>query len=167
MEIKDLLIEKKRKTKAKKVEVTKRVPVFDQNQDLHSTISSIVYDMKDDNNVLAAKFNLPWTQMKFCNVKFAGDKIILNVEERKGGFKIHDENPKIINKQLSEITKLMDKFEKALKAEFKERTGKNLSIKGKTTKSDCMRVALNGLYRFFCIRTGEVSAKLEGQTFQD
>lgn len=167
MEIKDLLTEKRKKASKKMPQAMERVPVFKQNQDMNSVISSIVYEMKDDNNKLAAKYNLPWTQMRFCNIKFTGDKLILSVEERKGGFKIRDENPRIINKQLAEIKQLMEKFEKSLKEEFKERTGKTLTLKNKETKADCNRVALNGLYRFFCIRSADASSKVEGQTFQD
>lgn len=165
MRIEHLLIE--RKKKAKKIEVTDRVPSFKLDQDMHSVISSLVYEMKEDNNKLAAKYDLPWTQAKYCNVQFEGDQIIMKVEERKGGFRIRGENGKVLNSQLADVIKLGEKFEKAIKKEFKERTGKALTIKGKSTKSDFEMVAYNGLYRFFTITTGKVSSKVEGQSFQD
>jgi hypothetical protein len=158
---------KKKKIKQKKLKYGNVQHAFNIIGSLPEVLSTIVNEMKLDNNEIARKWNMSWQQAKSCNISFSGDEVILKVEQRKGGFRISGEDPRNLLGELNEVRKVLSKFEDAIRKEFKKRTGKTLRLKERKIVSNFEPVAYNGLYRFFAVKIATASAALDGQQWQD
>lgn len=154
-------------TKIPEKKQSPRIPVFDQNKDLPSVLHQIVQDMKENSEKeLYNKWGFPWKKVANFKIKMRGnDGLELLFFKLEGGFRVPQEDRNILQRKALETKKDLEKFEKALKKEFKERTGKTLRLsKGKV---DCNYelVAYNGLYRFFTIKQCDVKTELDGHTY--
>lgn len=159
----------KKEKKLKYGEVTHAINL---DQNLQSVLQQITSEMKMAGNKLAAKYDLPWRELEYCNISFTGkeegQELTMKVENRKGGFRVGRSDPTInsfnakeLQSHLQDIRKILKNFEKALKKEFKERTGKALRLTKPKEFANYELVAANGLYRFFAIKVAEVDASLE------
>lgn len=152
--------------KAKKLKYGEVTHAINLDQNLQSVIQNITNELKTEGNKLAATFNLPWRKLEYCNVSFTGTeegtiRLTMKVEDRKGGFRVQRDDASHLQDRLREIRDVLKNFEKALKAEFKERTGKALKMKAPKEFADFEMVAPNGLYRFYAMKSVEVSSALE------
>lgn len=151
--------------KPKKLKYGEVTPAINLDQNLQSVLQTITNEMKLDSNKLAAKYDLPWKELEYCNISFTGkeegQELTMKVEDRKGGFRVGAGDAAALQAKLSDIRKTLSNFEKALKKEFKERTGKALRLTKPKEIANYEMVALNGLYRFFAIKTVCVDASLE------
>lgn len=144
---------------------------YEQGRDLPAVLHNIVVDMREevDQNMIN-DWSISPKQLKSCNVKVHGTgekpRIELRVSEMQGGYRVPAENPCILADRASDTVKLLDKFEKALKKEFKKRTGKTLSIKKPDLRVDWQMIALNGLYQFIALRVGECNTELPSQEWE-
>jgi hypothetical protein len=154
-----------------KIKPAERQFVYEQGKDLTSTLYNIVQDMREevDQNMIN-DWSISPKQLKSCSAKVHGTgenpRVELRVSEMAGGYRVPAENPCVLSSRASDTVKLLDKFEKALKKEFKKRTGKALTIKKPQLRVDWQQVALNGLYQFIALRVGECTTKLQPQEWE-
>lgn len=152
---------------------TKYEKTFEKEKDLLSTLHQISVDIREEyDQEMYKDWGIPPKMMKWCRIKTFLDldgntNIQLLVDELSGGYRINKENPKELEKKGLETKKLLDKFEKSIRNEFKKRTGKTLKISKGDTIIDWELIALNGLYRFYAIKTAEVKTELDGQTYPE
>lgn len=159
----------KKEKKLKYGEVTHAINL---DQNLQSVLQQITSELKLEGNKLAAKYDLPWRDLEYCNISFTGTEdgkeLTMKVENRKGGFRVGKADPTVnafnakeLQSYLGDIRKILKNFEKALKKEFKEKTGKALRLTSPKEFANYELVATNGLYRFFAIKTAAVDASLD------
>jgi hypothetical protein len=67
-----------------------------------------------------------------------------------------------MQKKLSRDTvNLLSKFEKEIRKQFKERTGKALTLKDAKIFVNWQKIALNGLYKYVAVKSGVYNDKIE------
>lgn len=144
-------------------------PVFDLNKDVVRVLHQIVEDMKEDaDRGIKQKWGIPFKNLKNCDVKTGADgNVILLVFEHHGGFRVSQEDSTVLHKRALDTKKLLNTFEKELKKEFKERTGKALRFSKGITQCDFQLVAQNGLYRFWAFKNCQVKTELDGQEYKE
>lgn len=144
-------------------------PVYRLDKDLSTVLHQIVKDLSDkENSEIRNKWGVSFKEMSWCNLRLGGDALELKVEKLDGSLREPVMQVAEIRKKLKETETLLGKFEKAVKKEFKERTGKTLSFVGKgKTGSDHGLVALNGLYRFVAYKRAIIKTSLDGQSFEN
>lgn len=148
-----------------------REVVYEQGKDLTSTLYNIVVDMREEaDQGMVNDWSISPKQLKACNVKVhgTGDKprVELRVSEFHGGYLGRNANSCELAARCEETVKLLKKFEKDLKKEFKKRTGKTLSLSKADIIPDYHMVAANGLWRFVATKVSEVRVKLDGQSWE-
>lgn len=154
-------------------EQTKYEKSFEKEKDILSTLHQIAVDLREDNDQEMYKtWGLPPKMAKWCRMKTTTDKdgdiaVQLLVDELSGGYRINKENPKELEKRGLETKRILDKFEKLIRGEFKKRTGKTLKLSKGDLIIDWELIALNGLYRFFAIKTAKVRTELDGQSWPE
>lgn len=154
-----------------KLKPMEREWVYEQGRDLTSTLYNIVQDMREEvNQEMINDWSVSPKQLKNCAVRVHGTgenpRVEVRVSEMAGGYRVPAENPCVLADRAKDTIKLLDKFEKALKKEFKKRTGKTLTLKKPELRVDWQQVALNGLYQFVALRIGECTTKLQPQEWQ-
>ncbi len=148
---------------------TEMEPLYRLDKDLITVLHQICKDLRDkENSEIRETWGVSWKEMSWCNILTGGDVLELKVERLDGSFR----EPRLavdeLRKKQKETTDLLKKFEKALRKEFKKRTGKALSFTGKKQEmSDFERIALNGVYRFVAAKKGHVKTSLPGQSFDE
>lgn len=144
-------------------------PVYRLDKDLGSVLHQICTDLRNkENSEIRKEWGVSYHEMSWCSIKTGGDMLELRVERLDGSFREPALNVDELRKKNKETAELLKKFEKAVRKEFKSRTGKALSFVGKKVeKSDYERVALNGVYRFIACKKGHVKTTLDGQSFSD
>ncbi len=153
----------------KKVKEMPMEKAYDQDKDLSATLKDIVDKMKDETDkAMYNDWGISPKQLKFCNIKLYGNplKITLQVFENSGAYRLPEVHPRDLQNDANGTLKLLDKFEKALKKEFKTRTGKALKISKGSSDVSWSKIALNGLYQFVAIKQAEVSTELDGQSWE-
>lgn len=152
---------------------TKYEKTFEKEKDLLSTLHQIAVDLREEyDQEIYSKWGIPPKMAKWCRLKTFTDldgdiNIQLLVNELSGGYRINKEYPSELEKRGVETKKLLEKFEKLVRAEFKKRTGKALKISKGDTIVDWELIALNGLYNFFAIKTAKVRTELDGQSYPE
>lgn len=144
--------------------------VYDGDKDLPHSLHQIVADMKEKaNQEMYNDWSISYKDLKTCDIKTTGTgKIALEVNQFFGGlFQVGKEDVKEMVERGKDTKKLLDKFESALKKEFKKRTGKTLKMTNVETFVNWELVSSNHLYRFFAIRTADLKTELDGQSYSD
>ena len=154
-----------------KVKPAERQFVYEQGRDLTSILHNIVQDMREEvDQEMINDWSISPKQLKSCSVRVHGTgenpRVELRVSEMAGGYRVPAENPCVLADRGKDTVRLLDKFEKAVKKEFKKRTGKTLTIKKPELRVDWQQVALNGLYQFIALRVGECTTKLKPQEWE-
>lgn len=154
-----------------KIKPGEREWVYEQGRDLASTLHNIVVDMRQEvDQSMINDWSITPKQLKSCHVRIHGTgenpRVEFRVSEMAGGYRTPAENPCVLADRASDTVKLLDKFQKSLKKEFKKRTGKVLTIKKPKLVVDWQQIALNGLYQFIAARIGECSTQLETQEWE-
>lgn len=139
-------------------------PLFDQTKDLKSVIHQIAADLREKANWELHGTQTSWKDLKTCDVQMSGNNLTIRVNAMDGSLRQPRKNASELQAKMKQTTVLLDRFETALRKEFKKRTGRTLSWKNKKEMSDCEMIALNGLHRFYAIRTGEVTTELAGNS---
>lgn len=154
--------------KTKKFEDPGAQNVVDLNGDVQTVLKQIVVDMKQGvDTSMMNKWDISWKDLKNCAIKMNGDSVVFEVYEHVGGLRTKTENPFVLEARSKGTLELMDKFLKNVRKEFKERTGKNLTLKNQKKLCNWEMVATNGLYRFFCLLNATVGTALDGQEFEN
>lgn len=136
------------------------------DKDVHQVLHNIVSDIMHDKS-LKNKWNLPFKDGYWCNIKIHGDQMELRTECLKGGFRTNKADILELQKFARETKKDLGKFERAVRSEFKKRTGKALKWgKGKEFCNYEM-IAMNGMYKFYCYKSGPIKVDLGGQEFSE
>jgi hypothetical protein len=170
-----------RKSKKNKYSITdmmdaKRPVVYEQGKHLADVLHNIIVDLREGNDQsLYEKWGIPFKSSdNWFNISLSGPAsadefpgFVIKVNELSGGFRADAERPDILANRAKDTIKLLESVEKAIKKEFKERTGKALVWKSKPqTAVNWEMVAYNGLYRFFATRSGTLKTKLEPQEYE-
>ncbi len=145
--------------------------VYEQGKDLTSTLKNIVVDMREERDQsMINDWGISPLQLKQCLVRVYGTedkpKVEFRVSEMHGGYRVPAENPCVLSDRAGDTVKMLDKFEKAVKKEFKRRTGKTLSVKKPETRVDWQMISLNGLYQFTALKIGECTTELPPQEWE-
>lgn len=148
-----------------------REPVYEQGKDLVSTLKNIVVDMREERDQsMINDWGISPLQLKQCLIRVHGTesspKVEFRVSEMQGGYRVPAENPCVLADRASDTVKMLDKFVKAVKKEFKRRTGKTLKTKKPETRVDWQQVALNGLYQFIALQIAECTTELPPQDWE-
>lgn len=154
-----------------KLKPMEREPVYEQGKDLVSTLKNIVVDMREERDQsMINDWGISPLQLKQCLVRVHGTgenpKVEFRVSEIHGGYRVPAENPCILADRAKDTIKMLEKFVKAVKKEFKRRTGKTLTVKKPETRVDWQQIALNGLYQFIALQIGECTTKLPPQEWE-
>jgi hypothetical protein len=143
---------------------TQMEPVYDQTKDLHATLFQIVEDLKEKKNEeLRKQLAVSWKELEWCDIKFAGNCLELRVNHLDGALREPQKHPQELQKKLKETYDVLDRFENAVRKEFKKRTKKALTWVTPKKAANYELVALNGVYRFYAIKIGEIKTTLPGQ----
>lgn len=143
---------------------TEMEPVYDQTLDLQGTLYQIVSDLKEQQNEDMRKvYGLPWKELEYADIKFGGNKLELRLNILDGSLREPKRNPAELQKKLADVYDALHRYEDAVRKEFRKRTGKALTWVDPKEFADCEMIALNGLYRYYALKLGEVKTKLEGQ----
>ena len=145
--------------------------VYEQGKDLTSVLYNIVVDIREENDQsMVNDWSISPNQLKGCDIRIHGTgekpRIEFRVSEFQGGYRVPAENPCTLADRAKDTVKLLDKFEKSIKKEFKKRTGKTLTIKKPELRVDWQLVALNGLYQFVALRIGEIGTELPSHEWE-
>lgn len=141
-------------------------PVFDLNADVQRVVHQIISDLREkENDELRKKLAVNWKELEWFNVKFSGNVMQISVTKLDGSLRMPQAPPGELQKRLKECYECLHKFEKALREEFRDRTGKALTWKDAKEHADFQLVALNGLYQFVAKKIGEVKTVLPGQSY--
>jgi hypothetical protein len=143
---------------------TKPEPLFDQTKDLKSVIYQIAADLREKANWELHGTQTSWKDLKTCDVKMSGDTLEIKVNAMDGSLRQPRLHLGELQNKIKQTKVLLDRFETALRKEFKKRTGRALSWKNKKEIADCEMIALNGLHRFYAIRVGQITTELAGNS---
>lgn len=147
---------------------TKMEPVYDQSKDLHATLFQIVEDLKEKRNEeLRQELAVSWKELQWCDIKFGGNTLELRVNILDGALREPQKHTQELQKKLKEVYAVLDRFEKAVRKEFKNRTKKALTWNKPKEFANFELIAMNGLYRFYALKVGEIKTTLPGQSFSD
>lgn len=145
---------------------TEMEPVYNFNGDVKTVVQQIVSDLREkDNEELRKKLAVSWKELKWFKVKMAGDVLEISVDLLDGSLREPKKDPQECQKKLKETIKILEKFEDAVRSEFRSRTKKALTWVDPQIKADFEFVALNGLCRFYASKVGEIKTKLPGQEY--
>lgn len=144
---------------------------YEQGKDLTSTLHNIVVDMREERDQsMINDWGISPLQLKQCLIRVHGTgkkpKVEFRVSEFHGGYRHPGADPCELANRAKDTRKLLTKFEKAVKKEFKRRTGKTLSIRKAEEKVDWQAVASNGLYKFIALKVGDCHTELEPQSWE-
>lgn len=141
--------------------------VYKLDRDLEQVIHNIVNDLKFDKE-LKNKWDIPVKGDYWMNVKIQGPHMELRVECLKGGWRSNHVSDVVeMQKFATEVKKHLSQFEKAVRSEFKTRTGKALRWgKGKEFVN-YEPVALNNLYKFYAHKSGPVKVSIDRQEWSE
>lgn len=139
-------------------------PVYNQSQDLHAVLFQIVEDLKDrKNQELHKNLAVSWKELEWCDIKFNGNILEMHVNILDGSLREPQRTPIELQKRLKEVYNVLHKFENAVRKEFKKRTKKALTWVKPKEFANYELIAMNGLYRYYAIKIGEVKTTLPGQ----
>lgn len=145
----------------------KDLRVYKLDKDAIQVLHNIVSDLNHDKQ-LKNKWDLPFKEEYWCNIKTHGDQLELRTECLKGGFRTTDRASVQELRNFAEETKrIFAKFESAVRREFKTRAGKALKWGKGHERCDYEPVALNGLYKFYYVKCGPIKVELGGQEFAE
>lgn len=157
-----------------KKEQTKMERAYEQEKDLISILHQIESDLKEENHqsLYRSNWGIPYKQNVWINLKTASKLdgtvcVRLQVDELVGGYRIPQESPSVLQSRQKDTKELLEKFEKGLRSEFKDRTGKALKLSKPDVKVYYELIATNGLYRFCAIKVATVTTELDGQTWPE
>lgn len=143
---------------------TQMEPVYDQTKDLHAVLFQIVEDLKEQaNDELRSQLAVSWKELKWCDIKFGGNTLELRVNILDGALREPQKHVQELQKKLREVYDVLHRFESAVRKEFKKRTKKALTWVKPKEFANYELVALNGVYRFYALKIGEVKTTLPGQ----
>lgn len=140
--------------------------VYKLDRDLEQVIHNIVVSLKNDKE-MTNKWNLGPKQDHWFNVKIQGPEMELRVECLKGGWRTQRLDVNEMQQYAKEVVKLLGKFEKAVRSEFKERTGKALRWGKGKEYVNYEPVALNNLYKFYAFKSGPVRVSVDRQEWNE
>lgn len=140
--------------------------VYKLDKDTFQVLHQIVHDLRYEKE-LKNKWNLPVKDDYWYNINFHGDQMELRVECLKGGFRSSRVDSLELQRLAGETKKLFDKFEKMVRSEFKDRAGKSLVWGRGNQYCNYEKVAMNNLYKFYCVKNGPVRVNLGGQEFSE
>jgi hypothetical protein len=147
---------------------TKMEPVVDLNADVQTVVHQIIEDLKEKQNEdLRSKLAVSWKELEWCSVKMGGNVLELRVVCLDGALREPKKHPTELQKKRRQVYDMLHRLEKAVRKEFRERTGKALTWNKPKEHADFEMIALNGLYRFFAVKVGEVKTSLPGQSFDE
>ena len=139
-------------------------PVFDPNVEVETVLNQIVSDIKDSTQQEIAKsIGVSLKDVEGFNIKYAKGMLQINVSIIDGSLTEPNRQPLEKQKRIREVFDKLERFESKLRKEFRQRTGKALTFKNTKQFADCEMIALNGLYRYFAKKVGEVSTVLPRQ----
>lgn len=153
----------------KKLQPMPQEKAYDQDKDLQGVLVDIVTKMREEaNQAMYNDWGISPKELKSCSIKLFGSDplhITLQVNESGGAYRLPQQNVNDLQLQSKGTLKLLEKFETALKKEFKARTKKTLKISKGKTDVNWEMVALNGLYQFVAIKQADVTTELDGQSW--
>jgi uncharacterized protein YfaP (DUF2135 family) len=97
----------------------------------------------------------------------SGKKLMISIEKKDGSLRMPRKSVVELQKELANTRKELDRFETALRSEFRKRTGKALTWVNPETKGDFQMIAHNGLHLFVVKKFGDIKTTLPGQKFDD
>jgi hypothetical protein len=147
---------------------TEMEPVFDFNADVDTVVHQIVSDLREkQNDELRKRLAVSWKELEWVKVKTGGNKLEISVDLLDGSLRQPKKNPAECQKKLKETIRVLERFEDAIRKEFRSRTNKALTWVDPHVHADFELIALNGLCRFFARKFGEIKTSLPGQKFSE
>jgi hypothetical protein len=151
----------------KKNTQSKRQIVYEQGKDAISVLHNIVSDMRDERNKeMLNRWDISHTELKGCDIKVSSAgvgaySISIIATEYKGDLRKFPMDASMQKKLSRDTVNLLSKFEKEIRKQFKERTGKALTLKDAKIFVNWQKIALNGLYKYVAVKSGVYNDKIE------
>lgn len=139
------------------------VMVYKLDRDIEQVLHNII-NAWNNNKDYKQRWNMNPKEQVWVNIRVQGDHLELRVEALKGGWRESNRFDIVEMQRFAEdVRKALVQAEKDLRKEFKEKTGK--AFRWSKGKVSCRYepVALNGLYKFYATKGGQIKVNLPRQ----